>query len=208
MSKFSNVKVLSAITSMPLSATSIAKKLGASKGSVIQDNLDELVANGDIEVDNSGRFPVYTKVSNNNRSVTVTNNTTLSSTDDGECSYIDSKGKAKSVTSDLTLTELYGYKMERPATNKSGQVGTRVTIPSGKKIFIQEGMTLVIINDKPCYIVNSPVRLVEACHSYARDNNIAAYKITQLGVGVINNEDNIKMSDIVSMKIDKIDKGA
>ena len=210
MATVSNSKVLGAITTMPLSATSIAKKLGFKKGAQIQKNLEELLESGDIQVDDSGRYPVYTKKSGSVAKRAKSAPAVKSSAPaGGECSVISRDGSESFIQFDETVRKaLTNYKIEKPAVNKAGQTGTRVEIPSGKKIFVRDGMTLVIINDKPSYIVDSPVRLVEACHNFARDNGISAYKITQLGVGQINGEANVKMADIVCMKIDKIDKGA
>ena len=73
MSTVNVTTVLAAITSFPQSATAIAKKMGLNKGSQIMSYLDDLCDNGSIEVDESGRFPVYTKkVTKKNKNLTVT----------------------------------------------------------------------------------------------------------------------------------------
>ena len=215
MNNIDSNKVLAAIDSLPLSATAIAKKIGLSKGSQIQSILDDLVYQGSISIDNSGRFAVYTKIDNNE--VTVhDNDVDLSKEGAGECKVIPSSGKMTNVVADNdSYIELDGYKIVKPATNKSGQIGTRVTLPivdekTGKKktVFVKEGMTLVVINDKPCYMVDTPARLIIACHTYAKENGFSTYAITQAHVGVINGETDIKMSDVVAMEIKRIDKGA
>ena len=216
MSKVSSTKVLSAITSVPLSATGIAKKIGMSKGSQIQDVLDELVDSGDIQIDNSGRFPVYTKVK---KAAVVKKDQSAAKASEktGECKVIPDAGDTMTdVTVDPEVyQELDGYKIVKPAKNKSGQVGARVTLPivdqktgKNKTVFVKQGMTLVIINDKPCYMVDTPARLIIACHTYAKENGLSTYAIKQAHVGVINGENDIKMSDVVIMKIEAINKGA
>lgn len=219
MATVSNTKLLSAITSMPLSATAIAKKVGLSKGSQIQGALDELVDNGDITVDNSGRFPVYTKVaskkSTKKNEVAVKSETATATSNSGECTFVPTDGRETSVSLDpQIIKDLSGYTIKKPVTNKQGQVGARITTPiltaegKNKTIFVAEGKTLVVINDKPSYIVDKPIDVVNACHSFAKDKGFTAYNISQLGVGNINGANGVKMQDIVSMKISKVDKGA
>lgn len=212
-------KVLAAITSFPQSATAIAKKLGLSKGSQIQDIINEFVDNDTIACDASGRFPVYTVIAKKAKNVPVAatnaSDEVVDNTQAGECKVIPESGRMTDVAIDKDVyQELEGYKVIKPYTNKSGQVGTRVILPivgsNGKKktVFVKQGMTLVIINDQPKYIVDTPARLIMACHTFAKENNMTASTITQAKVGQINGVNDIKMSDVVSMKIEKIDKGA
>ncbi len=211
--------VLAAITSFPQSATAIAKKMGLNKGSQIQKYIDDLVDNDSIKVDCSGHFPVYTKKvlkrAKKITAVTKADVVDIYNKQSGECKVIPESGKMTNVAVDEEVyEELDSYKVIKPYTNKSGQVGARVVLPiignNGKKktVFVKDGMTLVVINDQPKYVVDTPARLIMACHTYAKENNITTYSITQAKVGQINGENDIKMSDVVSMKIEKIDKGA
>lgn len=204
-----NTKILSALTTtMPLSATAIAKKIGVGKAVKIMKNLDDLVDDCKISVDVTGRFPTYTKIAAVVKKTTKKSATNSKKIENNAAS-VNSKGGVKSIdfgTESHVVIE--GYSVERPVVNKSGQTGSRIKTPNGRKIFVKDGMTLVIINNSPKYIVDTPVRLIEACHYYASTNSMAAYKISQSGVGVINGHDDIKMNDVVSMKIDRIDKGA
>lgn len=214
--------VLAAITTFPQSATAIAKKMGLNKGSQIMNYLDELCDNGSIVVDESGRFPVYTKSAAKKTKklpVAVTSDTAVVNDQAGECKVIPETGRmTNAAVDDDVYEELDGYKIIKPYTNKSGQVGTRVICPitgsNGKKktVFVKDGMTLVIINDQPKYIVDTPARLIMACHTYAKENGMTAATYTQAKVGKIKQEvrgeNDIIMSDVVYMKIEKIDKGA
>lgn len=211
------VKILAAVNSIPLSATAIAKKIGEHKASKIMDDLEDLVTRGEIKMDMSGRYPTYTRVAQKKSSKKKATKEskkadTVHSFDSDKTSdtinVINSKGGVKKILEEFQHTLIDGYTVTRNVTNKSGQMGNRVTTPNGKKIFVAEGMTLVIINDAPRYIVDTPVRLVEACHYFARSNNMVAYKISQLGVGSINGDGDVNMDDIVSMTIERIDKGA
>ena len=219
MSTVNATTVLAAITSFPQSATAIAKKMGLNKGSQIMSYLDDLCDNGSIDVDESGRFPVYTKkVTKKNKNLTVTTTADVVNVynkQNGECKVIPESGKMTNVAVDEdSYIELEGYKVIKPYTNKSGQVGARVVLPitgnNGKKktVFVKDGMTLVIINDQPKYIVDTPARLIMACHTFAKENNMTASTFTQAKVGQIYGVNDIKMSDVVSIKIEKIDKGA
>lgn len=207
------VKILAAVNSIPLSATAIAKKIGEHKASKIVDDLEDLVTRGEIKIDMSGRYPTYTRIVQKKSSKKKATKESkkvdsVKSSDSDTINVINSKGGVKKILEEFQHTLIEGYTVTRNVTNKSGQMGNRITTPNGKKIFVAEGMTLVIINDAPKYIVDTPVRLVEACHYFARSNNMTAYKISQLGVGSINGDGDVNMDDIVSMTIERIDKGA
>jgi hypothetical protein len=229
MASVTITKLLATIGNIGQSATALAKKLGLSKGSQIQGMIDELVDDGSVEKDESGRFVLYKKASKKasaksakktvaaTSAVAVTPVESAPSVSDADCSVIPESGKIQKMSKDMdadATIQLDGYSVVKPATNKSGQVGARVTLPikdskgKNKTVFVKEGMTLVVINDKPCYMVNSPAKLIIACHTYAKENGLSTYAIEQAKVGVISGVDDVVMSDVVSMKIKKIDKGA
>ena len=219
MANVTIAKLLAAIGNIGQSATAIAKKLGLSKGSQIQDMINNLVDDGTVEADDSGRYVLYKKVAKKAASeneVVKASPAPAATVTDSDCTVIPENGRKQKLSAELNDDNsmmLEGYSFT-PATNKSGQAGTRVTLPikdskgKNKTVFVKEGMTLVVINDKPCYMVNSPTKLIIACHTYAKENGLSTYSIEQAKVGIISGVDDVIMSDVVSMKIKKIDKGA
>ena len=124
-------KILRAAT-YSMSATAIAQKIGKSKGCQIADELDELVAEGKLACDDSGTYVTYKTVSQPvatccNKSTTVVADTVATA-------------KNQAIPTGYTVSKVG----KRKSDNK---VGRKVTLPNGKSYFVENGDTLVNIND-------------------------------------------------------------
>lgn len=189
-------ELLGYITSVPASATAIAKKAGFSKAASIQDALDELVESGKVIRDDSGRFPVYSV----NTAVTVAKNTTkttrITNMDNSNVGDEESEG-----------SQYDGYYAVR-STNKSGQTGKKITLPSGKKVFVKDGSCLMVINDVPCYTVSTPEAVIKGIIDWTKKNGLSTFVVEQIGLGSVYGPGDVKMTTIINLSITAVNKAA
>jgi hypothetical protein len=192
--KFNNIKrrqnkmneiqkqILKAAT-YAMSATAIAKLIGKSKANQIINDLEQLVSEGKLTQDTTGKFPMY-KVNNvkktaltnssNNKAATASNNTTTKTT----AVVADTVNVAKE-----TIPE--GYTISKIGKRKSdGLVGRKVTLPNGKSYFVEIGDTIVNINDgdEVRTITSKNGAMPEAqlstlIENYTKTNGMTAYTI-------------------------------
>lgn len=187
-------EVLQYITNTPASATAIAKKAGYAKGASIQDALDALVESGRVEKDDSGRFTVYYLSSDSVPATTPAATTTrVSNVDDAD---------------DLDDQEIDGYTVTPNCRNAAGQIGSRITLPDGRKTFVKEGSSLLVINDSPCYTVSTPEAVIKGIVDWTSKNNLRTFVVEQIGIGSIYSPTDVKMVSVINLKISAVNKAA
>lgn len=191
------MSIINVINNVAQSATAIAKAAGYSKAIQIQEELDKLVAEGKVIKDETGRFPTYTKAKAK-KVVKATEEVTVVSA---------AKAAQAPISADDNLNHIGGYSL-KPAKNKAGQKGKKVTFPNGKVAFIPEGSSLLIINDEHNYIVNTPANVFQNIGTWTKNQGWATFSVTQLDVGNIAKPGDLKMIPVLIIKITKVNKAA
>jgi hypothetical protein len=181
----------------PMTATAIAHAIGKSKGSQIIEDIQELVHEGLIEVDDSGRNTMYKKVQ---RRVAVrpTTATTVSDTN-----------ASNSVPRTHKLPD--GYKAGKLRSDSDGKVYRNILTPDGQKIKLFKGYTLLNINngDKIVQVANPTIDGWTCINKYVEEKQFTNYKVELGGIGQIGKlEDLQSQSGILDVKITRHNKAA
>ena len=126
-------KILRAAT-YPMSATALANKIGKSKAYMIADEIRSLVNSGQLTENTSGTYPTYKTV-------------------ERQCPACTTSTRDTTVVADTVQTPSQnkipdGYTVSKAGKRKSdGKIGRKVTLPNGANYFVENGDTLVNIND-------------------------------------------------------------
>jgi hypothetical protein len=124
------------VATYAMSATALAQKLGKSKGYMIADEIRHLVDNGQLVENTSGAYPTY-KVAEQPVSTRACQTTAR-----------DTTVVADTVTTPAANKLPEGYVVSKAGKRKSdNKVGRKVTLPNGTSYFVENGDTLVNIND-------------------------------------------------------------
>jgi hypothetical protein len=180
-------------------ATAIAHTWGYSKASAsVMNAIQEAVESGALSVDNSGRYTVYTVVSSGSQRTPRTHEEALAI-----CRIDDADIPEKDIASQ------YGYTI---STKKSGDtIKILIKTSDNKKLTLKADEKLVIINDKPQYVISAADQLVGAIWKFAKDNNYAEYVVSDvLTSKKIQNASDIDFDEraIISLTIKKHNKAA
>ena len=149
-------------------ATAIAHVWGYSKASSgVMNAIQEGVESGALVADNSGRYTIYKVVAQGAPRTRVTREEALQicRIDDDDIPEAD-------------IASQYGYTL---STKKSGD-SYKIIIKTSdnKKLTMNAGEKLVIINGKPLYTISSADEVVGAIWKYAKDNNYAEYIVQDM----------------------------
>lgn len=195
MPTVSKEKVLSKITVAGKSATAIAKDCGLSKAAQIKDQLAELLSQGSIVSDTSGRYEIFKKSQSVGKA--VSKETVVA----GET--------VKDKLPEANESDLRGFKIDN--IKYKGSPMKKVTTPDGKKIRMKPNQKLLVINNEPKYLVENPEDVVTCFRKYALDNNLTVFTIDDLKQNrKISNDKDVQITDdhILFMSIKKHNKAA
>ena len=183
----------------PMSATAIAMQVGKSKGYMIQEELQSLVDNGSLIADDSGKFTTY-KVARNN--VTVSN--TRSNSDNTQNTLVVDKAIA---TRETVPT---GYSVSKHIIRKSDKAkGHIVTLPNSSKVFVEDGYSLLVINNEPIKCVKTTTTAFSLIAQYASDHGMTPYTVENTMTGTVGKVEDIQSySGIIDIRIKKNNKAA
>lgn len=187
------------IAKNPMSATAIAMQVGKSKGYMIQEELQSLVDNGSLIADDSGKFTTY-KVARNN--VTVSN--TRSNSDNTQNTLVVDKAIA---TRETVPT---GYSVSKHIIRKSDKAkGHIVTLPNSSKVFVEDGYSLLVINNEPIKCVKTTTTAFSLIAQYASDHGMTPYTVENTMTGTVGKVEDIQSySGIIDIRIKKNNKAA
>ena len=185
----------------PKSATALALSVGKSKAYMIQNELDALVSRGELEADNSGKYTTYKAVS---RRVTVSNT---------------AAAQENTVVADTVAPAREaipaGYSVSKMVVRKSDKKkGHQITLPGStaqnpKKIFVENGYSLVVINGEAIKCVKTPTSAIKVIQDYASEHGMSPYIVRQTMTGTVGKVDDIQsFSGIIDLKVEKNNKAA
>jgi len=195
--------VLKAITvNEPLSITAIAKKLGSNKANQSLKNIvANLVRDGKVSENSSGRYPVYTKVGSGG-SVQRQQGSTQSS-------VVQTPKKDLPSLPAAPESKISGYTI-KPLKEK-GKDKIRITLPSGKSVKIKPEQSLLVINDEPKYVVTTPQDVVTCIRNYSVDKGMRTFTVDDITQNKkIGTENDVQVPDnhIMFLSIKKHNKAA
>lgn len=186
----------------PMSATAIAQSVGKSKGYMIQDELQSLVDSGDLIADDSGKFTTY-KAANK---VTVANSRNAAKT--SAASTENTLVVDKAIPARENVPE--GYSVSKHIVRKSDKAkGHIITLPNSSKVFVEDGYSLLVINNEPIKCVKSTTTAFSLIAKYATDHGMTPYTVENTMTGTVGKVEDIQSySGIIDIRIRKNNKAA
>lgn len=182
-------------------ANAIAKKLGLNKATKsLNTAIQELIEEGSVIADNSGRYTTYTKAGSSSVSKKSTTEAVTTSI---------TKEASAVVETELPEANVDGFKIKN--VKFKGKMVKKITTPDGKHVRLNEGERLLIINNKPEFVVKSADEVIKAIRKYSTDKGLSTFTVNDLKQNAkITGEKDIKISDnhLLFMEIKKHNKAA
>jgi len=197
-------KIVKAVKKTALSATKIANELGFSKAAKIKQDLEDLVNEGLLEIDSSGRFDVYKAATKSSKSKSVSK-----TSDNQEVSTVEDGERVDDNLPEASDTDLRGFAIAN--IRYKGKRMKKVTTPDGKKIRLGPEEKLIVINGKPKFVISSPEELITSIRKYALDNDLTVFNVKDMKQNKkISNEKDVQIKDnhIMFLNIQKHNKAA
>jgi predicted transcriptional regulator len=209
MSKPTTADILNVLTgkSDGLTATAIAKALNISKAAPIKDLLSELVSNGSIEIDASGRYEVY-KLVKKVAKVEPKKETVAKVEPKKETVTVVAE-KAVEKLPEASFQDLVGYHVD--TVKIKDKTMKRITTPDGKKIRMETDEKLLVINNEPKYVIKTAEDTITCIRKYAMDTGLTVFTVSDLKQNKkISNDKDVEIKDdhILFMTIKKHNKAA
>lgn len=171
-----------------ITATGIAKAMGKTKArAALKNALAELVDDGVVVCDGSGRYDMY--------SLPETEGASISNTSEIE---------VKSVPS-ITSKVINGYSVN-PVVD-----GIEITTPSNQKVSLSSNEYLLVINDEPLYSVQSAKDVLDCISAFATSKGYATYVVSNVNTGkIIGTENDISLNEdrVLMIEIKRHNKAA
>lgn len=199
MPQDNKIKILKAIKSKNLSATAIAHALGYSKSKSIMVDIDDLISEGSITTDHSGRFITYKAAV---KLTSITKPTT-------ETSLVGGKEIKKEKLPEATNQEVDGFSVSN--IRYKGKRMKKIVTPGGDKIRMDNDQKLLVINDQPKYVVKTAQDIITCIRKYSMDNDLNVFTVDDIKQNQkISNENDVMVKDdhIMFLKIKKHNKAA
>jgi len=158
------------------SSTAIAKIAGYSKASSIRTELDQLIDDGKIQEDTSGRFPVYKiskgkSISKSKQSVQKNQDqkvSTISLPHNGQSGELPSPNQSM----------MDGYKLENIIFK--GEKMKKIVCPDNKAIRIKDEEKLLVINGEPKFVVESADQVLTCIKKYSQDKGLTVFTVDDI----------------------------
>ena len=175
-----NNQVLKVITvTEELSLTAIAKKLGKAKANKEIKNIVASLVQEGLIVENSGtRYPTYSK---KGKGVVKAKTATPVKAPSGDT-------KSSVVTSPLSATppsipeaserQISGFMVK--ALKEKGKDKVQITLPSGKRVKINDEDSLLVINDEPKFVVKTPTDVLSCVREYALKKGMRHFTVDDI----------------------------
>ena len=195
-------KIASKVTQAGLSATSLAQKLGYTKAKQIMSDLQLAVAEGLVDVDSSGRFPLYKKTDGKKKAVIKAKSNTKTTVVEGEKAPKDSLPEA-------SKSDISGFSVG--SIKYKGKAMKKVSTPDGRKIRIEKEEKLLVINEQPKYVVKTAEDVIKCIRKYAMENGMTTFTVNDIKLNKkVTNDKDIEVKDdhIMFLSIRKHNKAA
>lgn len=182
-------QVLKAVTVSGLTATALAKKVGATKGKQVLPILKQLIKDGKVELDSTGRYDLYKKVK-----------------ESADISIVKTEVPQTNLPENI---EVLGFKISN--IKFKGVPMKKIETPDGRKIRIEKDDKLLVINGEPKYTVKTAEDVLKCIRKYTVDNNMPLFVVNDIKQNKkIKNDKDLMVQDnhIISLTIKKHNKAA
>lgn len=183
-----------------MSATALAQKIGKSKAYMVQDEIDQLVAEGKLIKNDSGRFVTYKaapqRVAVRTQTASVVEDSSASQDQELPAGYKVKKNSRGQI-----------QKVQRKINGET-VTGMNITTRTGDTYFVKDGSNLVVINDEAVGTVKTPAAAINAIARYAESHNMTAYTVRQNDNSAARATDIRSQCGVIDVKVVKNNKAA